>query len=293
MDISETPSRVLRRIRENEARNDDLPSLPSLSYIDEEASHSVSMSIHRSAGKFATKGFSESEDTEGDEDDGETPGPPAQQRRFVSPVEATPVPNGRNAARRQPTPGSSGSRVRFSNSIHTRSFNASRREADLSNDTSKTSYVDEVQGVEYSTEQDQDSRASNQRSSVGRPERSQYQEYEPSVNHSRSQGSASNSSKQLSEVGVNDTREYEYSHSRSGDSVPDIYLPQSDDEDQVREGISFVNASGVISSRDVSEPRARSYVDHESIVKFEPRVRPAGSVALRSANGDSHSGLAF
>lgn len=248
---------MLRRIRENEARNAELPSLPSISFEDDDLS--ASASFHRSQNVLHPHAFSESEVTTEDEDGGPTPGP--QSKRFSSPSQETPVPAHRPT--RRETPGSSGSRVRFSKAIMTRSFLAARSDQSGSVDASRVSFVDGEDVLDAGT-----SRSSRQTDPVEDQERS----------HSSSSGSRSSSSiKQIPEANFNDTRDYEFERSRSRELDPQVY--SGEEEEHGGEGISIadvidvVDAAGVPGSDDAS--RTKSYVEYESVVKAvsEPRVR--------------------
>ncbi|KAG8993515.1 hypothetical protein FRB93_001972 [Tulasnella sp. JGI-2019a] len=152
MDVMlETPSRVWRRIKDNEARNDDLPSLPSLSMDGDRDEQTVSMSFHRPMLPGLKKGFSSSEEEEESQvymDASEfspqrpTPTPKAKSamsQRFT-PVQSTPLASSGGRTVRHQTPGSTGSRVRFANAIETRSFTNESHEQE-SFDASRISYV--------------------------------------------------------------------------------------------------------------------------------------------------------
>lgn len=153
MDVMlETPSRVWRRIKDNEARNDDLPSLPSLSMDQDRDDHTASISFHRPMLPGLKKGFSSSEE----EDESQVyvdasdlsqqrpdPTPKARpainQQRFT-PVQSTPLASSDGRTVRRPTPGSTGSRVRFATAIETRSY-ANESHEHESFDASRISYV--------------------------------------------------------------------------------------------------------------------------------------------------------
>ncbi|KAG8985046.1 hypothetical protein FRB90_004976, partial [Tulasnella sp. 427] len=276
--LLETPSRVLRRIRENDDRNADLPALPSFSYADVDPSSSASFRQSPSTNRDA-KGFSESEITDEDEDDNgsqPTPMPGKPQLRahqhhqhlpqWSSPVTATPVND--KTVRRQ-TPGSSGSRVRFAHSITTRSFSASRVEGgDGSLDASRISYVD--------AEEQPDDLQSRDTS------RSSYR-YPPSDSGDRSRSFSAGSSassagrRPFEEVDLNDSRAYEYSDlERSRQSNPAVYQ----DEEDFQEGISLANALQPVSPSGSPPPAAldasksKSFGEYEASIRSEPKASP-------------------
>ncbi|KAG8883701.1 hypothetical protein FRB98_002859 [Tulasnella sp. 332] len=152
MDVMlETPSRVWRRIKDNEARNDDLPSLPSLSMDQDRDDHTASMSFRRPILPGLKKGFSSSEEDDesqvyldaSDLSQRPDPTPKARpginQQRFT-PIQSTPLASSGGRTVRRPTPGSTGSRVRFATAIETRSY-ANESHEHESFDTSRVSYV--------------------------------------------------------------------------------------------------------------------------------------------------------
>lgn len=270
--LLETPSRVLRRIKENDDRNADLPALPSFSFADVDPSSSASFRHSPSTIRDA-KGFSESELSEDDEDNDSqpTPMPIAKQQprsqqqpqtpQWSTPGQATPVHGDRTV--RRPTPGSSGSRVRFAHSVMTRSFSASRVEAEEGSiDASRISYVDGEEQPDDLQSRDT-SRSSNR-----------YPPTDPG-DRSRSFSGSSSSGRQPSEVDLNDSREYDYSHSRSRESNPAVYR---EDED-FQEGISLVNALQPVSPSGSPPPAAldasksKSFNEYEASVRSEQRVR--------------------
>lgn len=149
----ETPSRVWRRIKDNEARNDDLPSLPSLSMDPDRDGdeHTASMSFHRPV-LTSLKGFTDSEEDEDDEEEvfvdasdlsqRPTPTPKARHPRpGTTPIQSTPLASSTARKVRLQTPGSSGSRVRFANSIETRSYAVHNESQEESFDASRISYI--------------------------------------------------------------------------------------------------------------------------------------------------------
>ncbi|KAG8922965.1 hypothetical protein FRC01_013393, partial [Tulasnella sp. 417] len=269
--LLETPSRVLRRIKENDVRNADLPALPEFSYGDVDPSVSASFRHTPSTIRDA-KGFSESELTDDDDDHDSQPTPMpvakqqgrAQHANWSTPVQATPVHGDRTV--RRPTPGSSGSRVRFAHSIMTRSFSASRVEGEEAGsfDASRISYVDGVEQPDDLQSRDT-SRSSNR-----------YPPTDPG-DRSRSFSGSSSSGRQPSEVDLNDSRAYDdYSHSRSRESNPAVY---QDDED-FQEGISLANALQPVSPSGSPPPAAldasksKSFVEYEASMRSEQRASP-------------------
>lgn len=273
MDILETPSRVLRRIKENDAGFDDLPDLPSVSFDDIEPSVSASITYRRSTRGLGTaKGFSESEGTSEEEDDEELPTTrqslPVTAKPWSTPVQSTPIAGAGNRTARRQTPGSSGSRVRFANSIMTRSFGTSRVEGEQGSfDVSKISYVDAEEEGPYveNTSHERENSNSLQRSG-GSSHRSS----------SRSaSGDQFHTAKDMEEVDLNDTHEYEYSHSRSGGSAPAVYNPG--DEDEIQEGLSILSALQPVSRSGSPLPgtdasRSKSFGDVETSFRSDRKV---------------------
>ncbi|KAG8949436.1 hypothetical protein FRC04_008535 [Tulasnella sp. 424] len=269
--LLETPSRVLRRIKENDVRNADLPALPSFSFADVDPSTS-SASFRQSPSTIRdAKGFSESELSEDDDDNDSQPTPMpivkqqprSQQHQPQTPQWSTPGHGDRTV--RRPTPGSSGSRVRFAHSVMTRSFSASRVEGEEggSIEASRISYVDTEEQPDDLQSRDT-SRSSNRYPPTDPGERS------------RSFSGSSSSGRQPSEVDLNDSREYDYSHSRSRESNPAVYR---EDED-FQEGISLVNALQPVSPSGSPPPAAldasksKSFAEYETSMRSEQRASP-------------------
>ncbi len=259
--VLETPSRVLRRIRDHDARNDDLPSLPSLSFADD-VGDSVSQSFHHKSGrnakagiKMSPKGFSDSEDTSQESVlDADIRTPTA--RPWSTPVQ----PTGPGGQPKRTTPGSSGSRVRFAHSARTRSFDqGAGRLGD-----SHISYVD----VEESIRGSESSRMTEDGGMTSTPLPAaaiQRRQKTP-----RFQRVASLSTSTVDQDEDEDVS-HERSH-RSADSIPDVYLPPSEDEDEglsgFEEGISQSHTRSIVQS----EAEQKSYTDYDTSLKTSTRV---------------------
>ncbi|KAG8927962.1 hypothetical protein FRC02_007546 [Tulasnella sp. 418] len=301
MNVHETPSRILRRIKENEAKAQDLPSLPSITFEEDETEDSFNRSISEvhinSDLKQSTDQWNQS----------------------------TPMayPNGRPAPRVSATPG----RVRFANAVMTRSADTTEEDQEVDDQSPEVSKIsgaqfdnedeDEDMEIEASRDGAQDLVASDEEglsimdalkpispsNSPGHQQKSSetsYQEFEVSIK-SAPRASPFDPSKWGSNISrrkPSGTRQRvpSLSHSQSSESssssnaTPSVHsLPLTTPSRPVHEGEEVEEEDHSRSSRRTSSPRASSVREDAQHQTPRPQASDRSSSFTQSSLTSSNS----